>query len=162
MTDNYLKTIEMMSVLTEPTRIKILQLISGEGEMCAKNILPMFAITQPTLSHHLNLLVENDILIARKDGRFIYYSVNKASIDCIRKLIDTLTEPPVVGTVKRTPASVATVKKASPVLKKKTSVPSPKIVIASPDLEDLKKKKDKKKKTEKKKKDKEKDKKKKK
>ena len=101
-----------------------------------------------------NELVE---AFAVKDGRFIYYSVNKASIDSIRKLIDTLTEPPVVRTVKRAPATVAAVKTPSPVLKKKTSVPSPKIVIASPDLEDLKKNK-KKKKTDKKKKDKEKEK----
>ncbi len=162
MTDNDIKTIEMMSVLTEPTRIKILQLISSEGELCAKNILPMFQITQPTLSHHLNLLVENDILVARKDGRFTYYSVNKKSIDSIRKLIDSLTEPPVVRTIKRPVATPVVAKpKATPVLKRESSVPAPKIAIASPDLEEIKKTK-KKKKSEKKKKDKEKDKKKKK
>lgn len=160
MTDNELNVIEMMSVLTEPTRIKILQLISSEGEMCAKNILPQFQITQPTLSHHLNLLLESNVLNSRKDGRFVYYSVNKEAIDSIRRLLDSLTEKPIVRTVRRTTSAAPVVKKAdTPVLKKKTSVPAPKIVIASPDLDEAKKSK-KKKKSDKKKKDKDKKKKK--
>ena len=160
MTDNELNVIEMMSVLTEPTRIKILQLISSEGEMCAKNILPQFQITQPTLSHHLNLLLESNVLNSRKDGRFVYYSVNKEAIDSIRRLLDSLTEKPIVRTVRRTTSAAPVVKKAdTPVLKKKTSVLAPKIVIASPDLDEAKKSK-KKKKSDKKKKDKDKKKKK--
>ena len=75
---------QMLSVLAEPTRIRILECISREGEMCAKDILPVFAITQPTLSHHLNLLLDNDILSARKDGRFVYYSVNIKSMEALR------------------------------------------------------------------------------
>lgn len=159
MTDIEANVIEMMAVLTEPTRIKILQLISSEGEMCAKNILPQFQITQPTLSHHLNLLLESDVIKARKDGRFVYYSVNKEAIESIRKLLDSFTEPPVVRTVKRNVAAPDISKKAAPVLKKKSSVPAPKIVIASPDLDEAKKSK-KKKKSDKKKKDKDKKKKK--
>ena len=147
---------QMLSVLAEPTRIKILECISREGEMCAKDILPVFAITQPTLSHHLNLLLDNDILTARKDGRFVHYSVNKKSMESLLKLIESFTEPPVVGKVRST-ASKPQVKK--PVVKKKTSVPMPKTVIASPDLEELRKTK-KKKKSDKKKKEKDKKKKK--
>lgn len=157
MAEANLNIVEMLSVLAEPTRIKILECISREGELCAKDILPMFAITQPTLSHHLNLLLDNKILSARKDGRFVYYKVDKKSMDALTKLIESFTEPPVVGKVKKTPAVKATEKK--PVLKKKSSVPMPKTVIASPDLEEIKKNK-KKKKADKKKKDKDKKKKK--
>ena len=147
---------QMLSVLAEPTRIRILECISREGEMCAKDILPVFVITQPTLSHHLNLLLDNDILSARKDGRFVYYSVNKKSMEALRKLIDSFMEPPVVGKVKRTTAATSAKPKVKkPVVKKKTSVPMPKTVIASPDLEELKKAK-KKKKSDKKKKEKDK------
>ena len=145
--------IEMMSVLAEPTRIKILEIISADGEKCAKDILPVFQITQPTLSHHLNLLLENNILSARKDGRYVYYSINREAVSQLRMLIDSFLEPPVVGKVKSTSTAAAKSRKASPVLKKSGSVPEPKIVIASPDLAELKKGK-KKKKSEKKKKDK--------
>ncbi len=145
--------IEMMSVLAEPTRIKILEIISADGEKCAKDILPVFQITQPTLSHHLNLLLENNILSARKDGRYVYYSINREAVSQLRMLIDSFLEPPVVGKVKSASTAAAKSRKASPVLKKSGSVPEPKIVIASPDLDELKKGK-KKKKSEKKKKDK--------
>ena len=157
MAEANLNIVEMLSVLAEPTRIKILECISREGELCAKDILPMFAITQPTLSHHLNLLLDNKILSARKDGRFVYYKVDKKSMDALKKLIESFTEPPVVGKVKKAPVVKAVEKK--PVLKKKSSVPMPKTVIASPDLEEIKKNK-KKKKSDKKKKDKDKKKKK--
>ena len=157
MAEANLNIVEMLSVLAEPTRIKILECISREGELCAKDILPMFAITQPTLSHHLNLLLDNKILSARKDGRFVYYKVDKKSMDALKKLIESFTEPPVVGKVKKAPAVKAAEKK--PVLKKKSSVPMPKTVIASPDLEEIKKNK-KKKQADKKKKDKDKKKKK--
>ncbi|MCR5804026.1 MAG: metalloregulator ArsR/SmtB family transcription factor [Clostridia bacterium] len=157
MAEANLNIVEMLSVLAEPTRIKILECISREGELCAKDILPMFAITQPTLSHHLNLLIDNKILSARKDGRFVYYKVDKKSMDALKKLIESFTEPPVVGKVKKAPAVKAAEK--MPVLKKKSSVPMPKTVIASPDLEEIKKNK-KKKKADKKKKDKDKKKKK--
>ena len=150
-----------MSVLAEPSRIKILEIISADGEKCARDILPVFRITQPTLSHHLNLMLDSEILSARKEGRFVYYSVNKESVSAIRDLLDSFLEPPVVRTVKaKEDKSSGLAPKTKPVLKKSGSVPEPKVVIASPDLEEIKKAK-KKKKPEKKKKDKEKDKKKK-
>ena len=151
--------IEMMSVLAEPARIKILELISSEGEKCAKDILPLFNVTQPTLSHHLNLLLDNEILTARKEGRYVYYSVNKKSVTELRNLIDSFLEPPVVKTVKRTTKTTSVKKTDKPALKKTASVPAPKVSISSPDLDELKKNK-KKKKSDKKKKDKDKKKKK--
>ena len=54
-------------------------------------------------------------------------------------------EPPVVRTIRKTPATKVAPKTSSPVLKKKSSVPAPKIVIASPDLDEIKKNKKKKK-----------------
>jgi len=159
MADSDTKIVEMLSVLAEPTRIKILEVIAREGELCAKDILPVFAITQPTLSHHLNLLIDNDILSSRKDGRFVYYSINKKSMEQLKKLLDTFTEPPVVSSVKKSKTQVVKQKDKKPVLKKTSSVPSPKIVIASPDLEEIKRSK-KKKKSDRKKKDKDKKKKK--
>ncbi|MCR5617804.1 MAG: metalloregulator ArsR/SmtB family transcription factor [Clostridiales bacterium] len=158
MAETDVNLVEMLSVLAEPTRIKILECISREGELCAKDILPMFAITQPTLSHHLNLLIDNKILTSRKEGRFVFYKVDRKSMEALRKLIDSFTEPPVVGKIKKTQVSSKSAEK-KPVLKKSSSVPLPKTVIASPDLEEIKKNK-KKKKSDKKKKDKDKKKKK--
>ena len=78
---------QVLSVLAEPTRIRIIRLISGAGELRSCDLLPEFEITQPTLSHHLSVLVENDVLTSRKDGRCIYFSVNKGTVSLVADLM---------------------------------------------------------------------------
>lgn len=77
----------VLSVMSEPTRIKIIRLISGSGELRSLDLLPEFEITQPTLSHHLNLLLENNVLIARKQGRYVYFSVNRGTMNLVAELM---------------------------------------------------------------------------
>ena len=78
---------QVLSVLSEPTRIRIIRLISGAGELRSCDLLPEFEITQPTLSHHLSVLVENDVLTSRKDGRCIYFSINKGTMSLVADLM---------------------------------------------------------------------------
>jgi ArsR family transcriptional regulator len=54
----------------------VLELLQG-GEKCACVLLESLDITQPTLSHHMNILVESGIVSARKEGRWMYYSINE-------------------------------------------------------------------------------------
>ena len=70
----------VLSVMSEPTRIRIIRLISGSGELRSCDLLPEFEITQPTLSHHLNVLLENGVLMSRKEGRCVYFSVNRGTM----------------------------------------------------------------------------------
>ena len=146
--------------MAEPVRIKILNTIASKGEICAKDILPEFAVTQPTLSHHMRVLVENDLVLARKEGRNVYYSVNTATVKELADMLIQLGEPPVVQTTpegkgltnKRTQTRRKQAK--APALKKSSSVPVPKVPAKAPDIEKLKKKKKKKSKDKDKKKDK--------
>ncbi len=144
--------IQTLSALSEPTRLQILFCIASGGELRAKDILKEFDITQPTLSHHLNLLIERGLISSRKDGRCIWYSVNRKTTQEISDLILKLGEP---GAISKTPAKTTT--KKTPAVKKKAAVPKPKQKIASETSEPKKKKKkdkekDKKKKDKKKKK----------
>ena len=150
-----------LSVIAEPVRIKILLKIAGAGEICARDILPEFAITQPTLSHHLRLLADSEIVSARHEGRFTYYSINHETVSELSAFLMQLNEPPVVLTtpearrVKKKHDLVRISEAKNPSLKKRSSVPVPKSHIEVPDIEKLKKnkkKKDKDKKKEKKKK----------
>ena len=68
--------IEVLGVLAEGVRYKILSLIASKGEMTAKDILAEFDFTQPTLSHHMACLVEARLVNVERKGRFAYYSVN--------------------------------------------------------------------------------------
>ena len=75
--------IEVLGVLAEGVRYKILSLIAAKGEMPAKDILAEFEFTQPTLSHHMACLVESGLVNVERKGRFAYYSINKETIDLI-------------------------------------------------------------------------------
>ena len=82
--------IEVLSVLSESVRFKILSLISSKGELTAKDILSEFDITQPTLSHHMSCLTEAGLVNVERRGRFAYYSVNKDTIDLVLSGIESL------------------------------------------------------------------------
>lgn len=84
-TDNEISRV--LSVLSEPTRIRIIRLISGSGELRSCDLLPEFEITQPTLSHHLNILLENEVLTSRKEGRCVYFSINKGTMSLVADLM---------------------------------------------------------------------------
>lgn len=145
------KTIEAMAVISEPVRIRILTLISSAGELRAKDILEEFSFTQPTLSHHMNLLTELDIVTARKEGRCIWYSVNKAKVEEIRKILDDIiTGTPSKPAVRRK-TSVKPVKAAAPAAKPVAEERVEAPVLKKKDKDKVKDKKDKKKKSDKKK-----------
>jgi ArsR family transcriptional regulator len=82
--------IEVLSVLSESVRFKILSLISSKGELTAKDILSEFDFTQPTLSHHMSCLKEVGLVNVKRRGRFAYYSVNKDTIDLVLSGIESL------------------------------------------------------------------------
>ncbi len=98
----------VLSVMSEPTRIRIIRLISGSGELRSCDLLPEFEITQPTLSHHLNVLLENGILMSRKAGRCVYFSVNRGTMSLVAELMAGIASGNVSKpAVKKAPASSA-------------------------------------------------------
>ncbi|MCR5213633.1 MAG: metalloregulator ArsR/SmtB family transcription factor [Eubacterium sp.] len=75
--------------LGDSTRLEIVNMISEE-EKCGCKILEKFSITQPTLSHHMKILVECGLVNDRKEGKWHYYSVNTEVMTelctCIRSM----------------------------------------------------------------------------
>lgn len=121
----------VLTVLSEPTRIRIIRSISSAGEMRSCDLLPEFDITQPTLSHHLNVLLENGVLSSRKDGRCIYYSVNRSTMILVAQLMEAI-------------ASGRAAKPSSVVPKTEKTVKSTLTVKVEKDKKDKKDKKDRK------------------
>jgi ArsR family transcriptional regulator len=67
---------EMIKALADPTRLKIVYLLSEVDELCVCQILETLNKSQSTLSHHLNILKKAKILKWTKKGQWIYYSLN--------------------------------------------------------------------------------------
>lgn len=75
--------------LGDPNRLKIVQMLSG-CEKCACAILEEFNITQPTLSHHMKILCDGELVNVRKDGKWSYYSLNCETLRDFQRFIGTL------------------------------------------------------------------------
>ncbi|MGN0814653.1 MAG: ArsR/SmtB family transcription factor [Candidatus Coproplasma sp.] len=74
------ESVKILKALGEETRIRIFEMLRG-GKLCACKILEKFNITQPTLSHHMKLLCDCGIVVAEKDWKWTYYSLNCAKLD---------------------------------------------------------------------------------
>jgi len=70
--------------LNDPTRRKILELLLAK-DMTAGEIVEEFNISGPSISHHLDLLKQAKLVVAEKEGQFIYYSLNTTVVDEIMK-----------------------------------------------------------------------------
>ena len=62
----------------DENRLTILEMLQS-GEKCACVLLEKLNITQPTLSHHMKILVDSGIVTARKESRWMYYSIKRAA-----------------------------------------------------------------------------------
>jgi len=77
------KEIEKISkALGDPYRLKIMDLINKEREwvQCV-SIIGCIGLAQSTISHHINQLVDAELLVAEKDGRNVKYLVNQEIFD---------------------------------------------------------------------------------
>ena len=72
---NYEENAKIIKSLSDPNRLKIIDILSC-GEKCACDILQHFDFTQPTLSHHMKVLIESGLIKVRKDGLWNYYKLN--------------------------------------------------------------------------------------
>lgn len=65
----------VFKALSDPTRRKILDLLK-EKDMTAGEISDCFQISKPSMSHHLNILKQAELVQDERKGQFIYYSLN--------------------------------------------------------------------------------------
>ncbi|MDD4901662.1 MAG: autorepressor SdpR family transcription factor [Patescibacteria group bacterium] len=63
------------NALSDPSRQKILELLK-KGDLAAGAIGEYFKFTAPTLSHHLGVLKDADLISVRRDGQMQIYSLN--------------------------------------------------------------------------------------
>ncbi len=83
---------KMLKAIAEPVRMQIMEMISC-NEMHASDILRLLSISQSTLSHHMKILCDQQVVNARKEGTSIYYSINLITIEKINQLIRHLSLP---------------------------------------------------------------------
>lgn len=72
---------DFFKALSDETRQKILKMLEPK-EMCVYEIAKAFEVSQPTISHHLDILKRTGLISSKRRGQNIYYSLNK---DCFKR-----------------------------------------------------------------------------
>nr|WP_312579182.1 metalloregulator ArsR/SmtB family transcription factor [Sedimentibacter sp.] len=89
MEKDYKKYALILKALSDETRIEIFDMLSKDDELCACNILDKFAITQPTLSHHMKTLCDSGLVNSRKDGIWMKYTINRDNLEIIKEFLNS-------------------------------------------------------------------------
>lgn len=89
MDKNYEANAKIFKALSDSNRLKIIDMLSC-GEKCACDILENFEFTQPTLSHHMKVLIECGLVKSRKEGLWSYYSLDTTNSNRLVLFLMTL------------------------------------------------------------------------
>lgn len=79
----------MFKAFCDENRVQILELLRG-GERCACSILDEMQITQPTLSHHMKILCDSGVVVGRKEGKWMHYSISEDGLKHVMNYLDEL------------------------------------------------------------------------
>ncbi len=71
---------KIFKALNDETRRKIVELLK-QKDMTAGEIADQFNMTKPSISHHLDLLKQAELVTSEKNGQFVTYSINMTVVD---------------------------------------------------------------------------------
>jgi ArsR family transcriptional regulator len=78
--------VKFCRALADETRQKILVMLL-DREMSVNQIVQVFEVSQPTISHHLSVLRQFGLLAGRKEGKQVYYRTNRDMVaECCGRL----------------------------------------------------------------------------
>ncbi len=63
--------------LGDPARLRLVNLIASNGEMCVCDLTDPIGLSQPTVSHHLKVLVSAGLVTREKRGKWAFFAVDE-------------------------------------------------------------------------------------
>ena len=78
-----------LKALADPTRLRLVSMVAAHqgGEACVCDLTEPLGLTQPTVSHHLKILVEAGIFTRDKRGVWAYYALVPAAMNALATLL---------------------------------------------------------------------------
>lgn len=79
----------VLKALAEPTRLRLISLVAAgrDGEACVCDLTEPVGLAQPTVSHHLKVLVDAGLLQREQRGRWAYYRLVPGALDALADLL---------------------------------------------------------------------------
>lgn len=78
-----------LKALSDPIRREILDMLKG-GRMAAGDIVAHFEVTGASISRHLSVLKDADLIRDKREGKFIFYELNTSVLEDIMLFISNL------------------------------------------------------------------------
>lgn len=84
-----------LRALADPTRLRLLSLVAAhvDAEACVCDLTEPVGLSQPTVSHHLKVLVDAGLLAREQRGRWAYYRLVDGRLDAVAALLSTRPSP---------------------------------------------------------------------
>ena len=81
----------LLKALADPTRLRLVSMVAAHegGEACVCDLTEPLGLTQPTVSHHLKILVDAGIFTRDKRGVWAYYALVPAALDALSAVLST-------------------------------------------------------------------------
>jgi ArsR family transcriptional regulator len=78
-----------LKVIADPTRLRLLSLIQAQptGETCVCHLTEPLGLTQPTVSHHLKVLLEAGLVEREQRGSWAYFRICDEPLAALRSLL---------------------------------------------------------------------------
>lgn len=76
---------EILTIISQENRLQIICLLNKEGELCVCKITEILNLKQNLASHHLNLLKNIGLLNTRREGKNIFYELDKTTYKKLQK-----------------------------------------------------------------------------
>lgn len=83
---------DVWKAMSDPTRRAILSLLR-KRDMTAGEIAENFDISKPSISNHLNILKQAELVDCHKQGQNVIYSISTSVLEDIMALLAQLTSP---------------------------------------------------------------------
>ncbi|HEX3234444.1 MAG TPA: metalloregulator ArsR/SmtB family transcription factor [Gemmatimonadales bacterium] len=90
---NHARGAELFHALSDPTRLSILQRLRF-GERCVCDLTDALDAAQSRLSFHLKVLKEAGLVMDRREGRWMYYTLNSDALAEVAERIEALASAP--------------------------------------------------------------------
>lgn len=82
---------KVFKALDDSTRRKIIDLLKKE-DLTAGEISNYFEISKPSVSHHLDILKQSQLIESSREGQFIYYSLKASALGSAAKWINSIAQ----------------------------------------------------------------------
>jgi ArsR family transcriptional regulator, arsenate/arsenite/antimonite-responsive transcriptional repressor len=90
-----------LKALADPARLRLVSMVAAHegGEACVCDLTEPLGLTQPTVSHHLKILVDAGIFTRDKRGVWAYYALRPEALQALAAILgDTVPAAPAAGT----------------------------------------------------------------